>query len=1098
MRSDLNKNNFLDRIPTFSLVLILIVLMVVGAATIPLLKIAYMPSKQSNNNVYVYINWKDASATAIEQEITSKVEGAVSSIQGVESSSSTSSNGRAYVTGVLKDNANLTAVRFELSSKLKYISDALPEGATVRVNNVGGGGEDKKSTKMVLSYNINANFDKKKIKEYVEANITPFISQVDYVTNVRVSGSAPLCLYIKYNPYDLLGSGISPDIISSGLKSYLGQNSIIGDIERVTESGDRERISLLLRTEDMKLDMNNIPLGEVDGRMIYLNDIATFSLREKQMNYYYRVNGKNMVAMSIEIDAEESIINASSELRAKMAEIESKLSRDFTITLERDEAKEVRKEIYKLISRTSLSLLILLLFVWIVSRSLKYLSIIGVSLLANVLIAFIFFYLFDIELNLVSLAGIAVSFGIVIDTTIVMVDHYSYYRNRTVFIAILAALLTTIGSLIIVYGLPDYLRQSLSGFAAIIIINLTVALFISLFFVPALIDRCGLTTMDIRRGRKHYQNVSRWSNFYAKYINYTQRRKWIYIIILILLFGLPVDKLPNKLGYNSQTFYALRAQGKTLKDIEFKWYEKAYNSVFGSTFYREVLKEPVEIMLGGTMRLFSKGISSRSYNMGSKETKLNIYATPNEGTDDIEEFNQKMWELDNYLATFDEIQRFATRVGEDNASIVIEFEEEHNNGSFPKELEQKLKDKTAKITGVDWYITGPGSRSNYPRAGVANSAAKYKAQRIGILGYDYSKLLDVAEDVAERISKRDLVKNVTIEGGHNWNNNNRNGELYINYDMEKVALYDLNLSQGYSAISKLMQGGSIGNYRDEEDSFSIEYESTESGNITAWELMNSYYDFGGKQMKYSLIADVGVRPIGGTINKTKQEYSLEVTFNYEGDVQRADSIINSITEEVNALLPIGFRTGNKSYGWYRDTGEQYTLLILIVVIIFFVCAILFESLLQPFIIILMIPVSFIGAFIAYPITGVQFGQGGFAALVLLCGLVVNAAIYIINEYNNLNKRQLIRSGVEPIIATHKYHSVRQHIKAYNHKCVAVMLTIISTVLGLVPFLLDGAEGDEFWFSFAVGTIGGLLFSVIALVFIMPIFMPFAYKRRKNT
>ena len=111
------------------------------------------------------------------------------------------------------------------------------------------------------------------------------------------------------------------------------------------------------------------------------------------------------------------------------------------------------------------------------------------SLFANVLIAVIFFYLFDIELNLISLAGVAVSFGIMIDTTIVMVDHYSYYRNRSVFIAILAALLTTIGSLVVIFFMPDYVKGTLNDFATIIIINLCVALFVALFFVPAIIDR---------------------------------------------------------------------------------------------------------------------------------------------------------------------------------------------------------------------------------------------------------------------------------------------------------------------------------------------------------------------------------------------------------------------------------------------------------------------------------------------------------------------------------------------------------------------------------------------------------------------------------
>lgn len=190
-----------------------------------------------------------------------------------------------------------------------------------------------------------------------------------------------------------------------------------------------------------------------------------------------------------------------------------------------------------------------------------------------------------------------------------------------------------------------------------------------------------------------------------------------------------------------------------------------------------------------------------------------------------------------------------------------------------------------------------------------------------------------------------------------------------------------------------------------------------------------------------------------------------------------DILTDEIIEGFNEILPLGYRCSNKSTGWYKDKGSQYWLILLIVLIIFFMCSILFESLTQPFIIISLIPVSFIGAFLTFYITGVNFGTGGFASLVLLSGLVVNAAIYIINEYNGIKRdsKRVVEDRVE------------LYVRAYNHKIVPVFLTVISTVLGLIPFLLDGPK-EKFWFPFAIGTSGGLLFSVVALIFVMPIFI----------
>ena len=121
------------------------------------------------------------------------------------------------------------------------------------------------------------------------------------------------------------------------------------------------------------------------------------------------------------------------------------------------------------------------------------------------------------------------------------------------------------------------------------------------------------------------------------------------------------------------------------------------------------------------------------------------------------------------------------------------------------------------------------------------------------------------------------------------------------------------------------------------------------------------------------------------------------------------------------------------------------------------------------------PVSFIGTFLTYWLSGVEFGTGGFASMVLLSGLTVNAGIYIVCEYRN-------QKATYPSVTV-----LRTYIRAYSHKITAVFLTILSTILGLVPFFIDGAK-ESFWFSFAVGSTGGLLFSIVALVVVMPIFL----------
>ena len=169
-------------------------------------------------------------------------------------------------------------------------------------------------------------------------------------------------------------------------------------------------------------------------------------------------------------------------------------------------------------------------------------------------------------------------------------------------------------------------------------------------------------------------------------------------------------------------------------------------------------------------------------------------------------------------------------------------------------------------------------------------------------------------------------------------------------------------------------------------------------------------------------------------------------------------------EETNQMLPLGYRaeTGGR-YRWSEeDEKEQYLLIFLVVGIIYMICAILLESWVQPLAIIFLIPVSFIGTFLTFYLFEFNFDQGGYAAFLLLSGISVNAGLYLINDFNHFRKQLPGNSFLRP------------YIKSFHSKIVPVLLTILSTMLGLVPFL-TGGENDPFWFSLAVGTMGGLLF-----------------------
>jgi len=1054
------------KISNFTLLLLMVILMVIGAALIPRIDAADSPRPRQGKTLTVTFEWSGASAKVIEQNVTSRIEGLIVSVKGVESVRSESYLGWGQVTAELKKNADVSSVKFEIASLLRQVRKRLPEG--VSYPDLSGGEvvneqSRKETTRLLLTYQVNSNLSDEQLKEYMGRQVEPILKRLEAVQRVEVTGGMSKYIEITYDPFVLANYGLTATDIETAIRSFIGRNDVVGEVTCPETDGHSHRMALYLSTYKFSQPLEQMPIGVLDGKTVYLNDLATYEYKDRKPDSYFRVNGLNTIYLNIHVDAETNRIALSSQIRRKMKDIEAGLRSGVYLTLTYDDAEQQESELHKLIWRSLLSLTILFLFVWLSRREWKYLFIMGVTLTANILIAVIAYRLFDIRLHVYSLAGITVSLGMIIDASVVMVDHFSYYHNRHAFLAIFAALLTTIGSLVVVFWLPEYIQKDLYDFAWIIIINLTVSLLVAYAFAPALIEQMNYGSRQ--QGHIRHQRLAvGWTQFYARYILFTQHHKWVYMALLLLAFGIPFHALPEK--WDKRNGYPWEAE----TDMAQPWYAKGYNVTFGSDFFQRKCKEPLSKIFGGAMRLFAQSLSENTYSKDEEnEKKLTIHAQMPLGGS-VHDLNEKVVILENFLTQFPEIERFETRVESWGATISVDFKENSRYTSFPYLLESKVIGKVISIGGADWSTSGVSER------GFSNSLnLQYRSNKIEIAGYNYDHLYRIAEDMCDHMRKNNRVVDLVIETPEH---EHQEDEFYMRYDKERMALYGFDLSATHQVLREILSGFDIDHYRDERISAPMHLRSSRMESFDLWHLQNSYLRVKGADAKLSDFMGIERREAKNCIPKRNQEYVLRVAFNVLGSYTYTSRYVKQITDEFNAKMPVGYRCLNSTSGWYEDTGEQWWLIGLIVIIIFFICSILFESLRLPLVIISLIPVSFIGTFLTYWITGVEFGTGGFAALVLLCGLTVNGGIYIINEYRQM---QFITKEKRTGKALHIY------VRAYNHKITAVLLTILSTVLGLIPFFIDGKE-DAFWFSFAVGSAGGLLFSIFAIVLVMPILM----------
>jgi len=223
------------------------------------------------------------------------------------------------------------------------------------------------------------------------------------------------------------------------------------------------------------------------------------------------------------------------------------------------------------------------------------------------------------------------------------------------------------------------------------------------------------------------------------------------------------------------------------------------------------------------------------------------------------------------------------------------------------------------------------------------------------------------------------------------------------------------------------------------------------------------------------VADFGTLNLENTTNalhKEDRQYIRVVSFEYMGSAKFGNEYLDEVLKEMKAQMPIGYEAKKQEWSWNSEQAKrQYGLLGLLIVAIFFICTILFENFRQPFFILFLIPISFIGLFLIFSLGGFNFDRGGFAAFVMLGGLAVNAGIFILNDFNNRPKGTFNRNI----------------LKSVAGKAIPILLTVLSTCFGLVPFVMDG-QAEVFWFSLAVGTIGGLVFSMVGVFWILPVMM----------
>jgi multidrug efflux pump subunit AcrB len=1081
---------------SFSILIIFVLLTMVGMALLPRLNFCLQPFA-GMQSLSIGVSWRNASPRVLEQEVTSKLEALVSRVRGIKEINSRSQQGYASIFLVLDKNTDPDAVRLELSGLVRQAYPSFPKG--VSYPTIEQSIPESDQQRPLLSYTLNAPKQVHEIYDYYEKELKPVIQRTPGISKCELNGVMPMEWVITCNQKEMDALGIGVNHIQQAIGNCINRENL-GFCKTANSNNKSTTIQLIIAGNMTdSIDFNRILIPTNQGRMVYLHNIATIEHRMQKPWEIYRINGLNSLVLDIYPTPGANNMAVAKQTKKILQTLEPHFPKGYNLLLVNNSSEYIRKELDNIYLRTFAALFILLLFIFIVTRRWKHLLMILFTLVANISIAAIFYYLFHIEIHLYALAGITVSLGLMTDNIIIMSEHIRSRGNIKAWLAIFAGTLATAASLIVIFFMDERVRLNLTDFAAVIIINQTVSLITALFLVPALMSKLQLEkrkknieTKKIIRSpfppslkllpfffKYRTHRPIRLFHIYQRTLNMFHRFKFISITLLIFAFGLPVFLLPAKW------------EGE-------RWFHAIYNTTIGSNTYNENIRPITDIALGGALRLFVNNVYEGSYFKEEQETVLFIHAQMPNGTT-IAQIDKVMAGMELHLRRYPEIRMFRTSVYNRFASIEVYFTKSAEKGGFPYQLKNEAISKAIELGSADWRIYGVGND------GFNNDANENAGSYvIEMLGYNYDQLYQYAELLRDSLNRNARVKEVYILPEQTWKKPDNMG-FSMSIDNEKLKLSGIDNRFVYGALQRAaLTGLYAGQTQYKGKNEDIKIETAESLASDSWMLEHNMQQTNSTSFKFNNVGVIKQERLEQSICKKNQQFVLNLQFDYIGIDEFARSYINKAVVNFKPSLPVGYSViFEKNRRWWGDKSiPPYWLILLIAGMIFFICAILFESLLQPFAVILTIPISYIGVFLTFYIFDLKFDQGGFAAFIMLTGLTVSAAIYILNDFDCLNRDWKKKLDINHSNDLGEFSKVKKiekkmlqrfYFKAFHFKIIPILLTMLSTMLGFVPFLIG--EKQPFWFSLAAGVIGGLLFSLIGIVLYLPLFLGVLRKKQ---
>jgi len=1001
--------------------MIMFIVVLLGAVSYSRLPMDLFP-KMEIPVAIVMVEYPNAAPTEIESLVTKPIEQQVATVERLKTVSSITMDGTAIIIAQFENNTNMNFATLDMREKVDLIADYLP---------------DESSEPMILAINpdmspimaiyVSGDMPMSELYTLVDKELLSPIERSEGVAAASVFGGIESEVSVELSQEKLSTYGLTLSQIS-GMLAAENANLPSGEVDKGTKK-------LIVRTMGQFNsidDIKNLPIQLANREIIRLQDVASIEEKDKDKTSIGRVNESPAIGISITKQSIANTVKVSENVNEALKQLKSDYP-ELTFTVGFDQADYIKNAIFNVIESAGMGCILAVLIIFLFLRNLASTMIIAISIPTSIIATFMLMYSGGLTMNILSLGGLAVAVGMLVDDSIVVLENI--YRLREdgytaenaaidgtaqVTMPVFAATLTKIAvflPMVFVTGITATLFREFSltiGFA------LACSLVVSLSVVPMLCSKLMNT-----------KNVG----------SHIGLKKFRERFSILPAFTHGVNYLIEK--YTLLIRYSLKHRKKVLIIC----------------FALLLLSASLIMVVGGELFPVS---DEGSYTI----TVETPYGTSLEETDAI------ISQIEEYVVNnTPELESCTVAIGNMNiysigtanqSTVTVNLTDKTERRRSTTEIANAARRDLDMISGAKLTIQEESMTSML--TGGGSSAAI----QILIKGDDLETLRSIADDYVE------LIKSVEGTTDVKTDITEGNPEIRVKIDRNSAAYYGINTYQLANTLQAALSGSKATTFRSGGDEIDV--------NLS----INDIYGQSVESMKQIQIpnatgqivtvGDVAAFEYANSpsqINRENQVRTITVSASLSGrDLQ---SVSEEVRQKLDAYqLPSGY--SYSTGGQQKEMVDAFTslaqALLLSIVLVYMILASQFESLIEPLIIMMAVPFALTGAFIALFITGTPLSMVGFLGIIMLVGIVVNNSILLIDFINQNRAKAADRT--EAIVAAGRYR-VRP-----------IIMTMLTTSLALIPLAMGIGSGGELEAGMGITVIGGLLFSTFITLIIIPV------------